>query len=538
MDNILPALNDTLQTALQPGYLAAIVGSIAAFAAGRITGATVASRLQESRNREDLRRREAFLVALPYAIGLVILLLTRIVIGLIGIDTTVTMLVLRLAGWLALIRTAAFLLRLSVGRSGRLRAWEVRATVVVWCIVAMHQLGWLMDFVEFLDAVPVTSAKNGQAGVTVWSLIRALFTVIVFVIVSAWFGRYIERHVGDFRALSANTRIAIGKFAYAFMISIGGLLGLSASGFNLGALSIFGGALGLGLGFGLQSIAANFVSGFVLLMDKSIKPGDVISFTGSIGTSTEGFGWVQELRGRYVVVRDRDGVETLVPNQTLITNQVINWSYSDKRVRLKLPVRISYNDDPEHASRPFDAARDGFVMGEGAGFVVLERWEFAEARGASILGEVLGYGRNGDAHHITAPAPGGVGAIACMRLALADAGLDSIRISLNSARPELYRAYYKPKGYDFHHVLQSAQEMTARGRYVSLNYFVFPGVSDTRPEIEALAAFIAEGGVDLIQLRNLNIDLPACPSTLVKLSLLMADEHCSTDQLAALEVTP
>ena len=81
------------------------------------------------------------------------------------------------------------------------------------------------------------------------------------------------------------------------------------------------------------------------------------------------------------------------------------------------------NDDPEHASRPFDAARDGFVMGEGAGFVVLERWDLAEARGATILGEVLGYGRNGDAHHITAPAPGGAGAVACMGLALDDAGL-------------------------------------------------------------------------------------------------------------------
>ena len=74
-------------------------------------------------------------------------------------------------------------------------------------------------------------------------------------------------------------------------------------------------------------------------MDRSIKPGDVISFTGTTGTSTEGFGWVQELRGRYVVVRDRDGVETLVPNQHLITNPVINWSYTDPRVRLKLPVR-------------------------------------------------------------------------------------------------------------------------------------------------------------------------------------------------------
>ena len=75
--------------------------------------------------------------------------------------------------------------------------------------------------------------------------------------------------------------------------------------------------------------------GFVLLLDKSIKPGDVISFTGTTGTSTENFGWVQELRGRYIVVRDRDGVETLVPNQHLITNPVINWSYSDQRVRIR-----------------------------------------------------------------------------------------------------------------------------------------------------------------------------------------------------------
>ena len=127
------------------------------------------------------------------------------------------------------------------------------------------------------------------------------------------------------------------------------LLGINAAGVDLTALTVLTGAIGIGLGFGLQAIASNFVSGFVLLMDKSIKPGDVISFTGVTGTSTENFGWVQELRGRYVVVRDRDGVETLVPNQHLITNPVINWSYSDPRVRLKLPVRISYRDDPELA---------------------------------------------------------------------------------------------------------------------------------------------------------------------------------------------
>jgi small-conductance mechanosensitive channel len=349
MDNLLTLTLDALRVATEPAYLSAIIGSVAAFVAGKVSAVVAATFLRKADSRDDLSARETWLIAVPYAVALLVLLIARIITGQLGLDPAMVSLAMRLAGWLAVIRAAAHLLRLSVGRHGRLRSWEVRATVVVWFFVAMHHLGWLSDFVAFLDAVPVTTAKNGEAGVTVWSLIRALFTVIAFVIVSAWFGRYIERHIGDFRALSPNTRIAIGKFAYAFLISIGGLLGLSASGFNLGALSIFGGALGLGLGFGLQSIAANFVSGFVLLMDKSIKPGDVISFTGSIGTSTEGFGWVQELRGRYVVVRDRDGVETLVPNQTLITNQVINWSYSDKRVRLKLPVRISYDDDPEHA---------------------------------------------------------------------------------------------------------------------------------------------------------------------------------------------
>src|SRR6266481_5862862 len=118
---------------------------------------------------------------------------------------------------------------------------------------------------------------------------------------------------------------------------------------QLSLWSLLTGAIGLGLGFGLQSVASNFVSGFVLLMDKSIKPGDVISFTGLTGASTGNFGWVQELRGRYVVVRDRDGVDTLVPNQNLITSPFINWSYSDQRVRLKLPVTVSYDDDPEVA---------------------------------------------------------------------------------------------------------------------------------------------------------------------------------------------
>jgi small-conductance mechanosensitive channel len=297
----------------------------------------------------ELLVREAAVIAIPYFAALVLLLAARGALGFARVDTEFLDQCLVLLGALIAIRGAMFGLRVSLGPESRFRAWEARAALVLWLFVAMHILGWLEAFIGVVDSIAVTPAKKGETGLTLWSIIRSLFTVVAFVIVSAWIGRWFERRIVTVTGLAAGTRIAVSKFTYAFLIGLGILLGLSASGLDLGALGIFGGALGLGLGFGLQAIAANFVSGFVLLMDKSIKPGDVISFTGTLGTSSEGFGWVQELRGRYVVVRDRDGVETLVPNQNLISNQVINWSYSDRRVRLKLPVRISYDDDPEHA---------------------------------------------------------------------------------------------------------------------------------------------------------------------------------------------
>ena len=183
--------------------------------------------------------------------------------------------------------------------------------------------------------------------------------ITVFVLVTSVVARAIERRMMHVESIALSTRIGITKFTYFFLVGLGVLLGINAAGVDLTALTVLTGAVGLGLGFGLQSIASNFVSGFVLLMDKSIKPGDVISFTGMPGTSTESFGWVQALRGRYVVVRDRDGVETLVPNQQLITNPVINWSYSDRKVRLKLPVRVSYRDDPEQALAVLMRAAEG-----------------------------------------------------------------------------------------------------------------------------------------------------------------------------------
>ncbi len=287
---------------------------------------------------------DALVVASPYFVGLAIVGIARLAAG--GeprpwFDTAWTLLAL-----LALIRLLLFLLRLSLGKNRSIKAWELRVTLIVWALIAAQVLGWLDPIVGQLDSIGLS---KGTTRITIWSVLKAIATVTVFVVVSVWIARWIDRRITSIQELAPSTRIGIGKFAYAFLIAFGVLFGLQASGVDLTALTVFSGAIGLGLGFGLQAIAANFVSGFVLLIDRSIKPGDVISFTGTTGTSTTGFGWVEELRGRHIVIRDRDGVATLVPNQNVITNPLINWSYGHPRVRLRLPVRIAYHDDVELA---------------------------------------------------------------------------------------------------------------------------------------------------------------------------------------------
>jgi small-conductance mechanosensitive channel len=244
------------------------------------------------------------------------------------------------------VRIGVLVFAASLGTKSWIQNWETRAALLIWLIIAAEYLGWLDPIIATLDSVGIAA---GKSRITVWSVLKLLFTLTLFMLAAAWISRWVERRVKKLTSVAMSTRIGIAKFANAFLIALSILIGLNAAGVDLTALTVLTGAVGLGLGFGLQSIAANFVSGFVLLMDRSIKPGDVISLSGQAGTSTENFGWVQELRGRYVVVRDRDGVEMLVPNQQLISNAVINWSYTDPRIRLKLPIRVSYKDDPELA---------------------------------------------------------------------------------------------------------------------------------------------------------------------------------------------
>jgi small-conductance mechanosensitive channel len=295
-------------------------------------------------------------VALPVIMALVLVLVARSSLQAARFDVSMLDGAARLIGAYIVVRIGVLLFAASLGNKSWIQNWETRVTLLIWLAIAAEYLGWLDPMIAALDSFGIVA---GKGRITVWSVLKLLFILTLFMLAAAWISRWVERRVKKLTTVALSTRIGIAKFANAVLIALSILMGLNAAGVDLTALTVLTGAIGLGLGFGLQSIAANFVSGFVLLMDRSIKPGDVISLSGQSGTSTENFGWVQELRGRYVVVRDRDGVEMLVPNQQLISNAVINWSYTDPRIRLKLPIRVSYRDDPELALQVLLTACEG-----------------------------------------------------------------------------------------------------------------------------------------------------------------------------------
>jgi small-conductance mechanosensitive channel len=361
MASLLQRAGEELPHVLDPAnllQLATVAGSVAI---GWWLARLVRQRIAATRedivpdNLPSMAREAAWIVA-PLVIALLVLATADGLMHALGADTRIVLTAVQLTGLLLMIRLAFYVLRVSLGAKARIKGWGTPISLLIWIFVSLHFLGWGNDVIAGLDGIGIDA---GHTRISVWSVMKLLVTVSLFVVAAMWVSRWLERRVLKLDALAPNMRIGIAKFLQAFLVGLSVLVGLNAAGLDLTTLNVLTGAIGIGLGFGLQSIAANFVSGFVLLMDRSIKPGDVISFTGTSGTTTEAFGWVQELRGRYVVVRDRDGIEMLVPNQHLINNPVINWSYTDPRVRLKLPVSISYKDDPELAMRLLIESTDG-----------------------------------------------------------------------------------------------------------------------------------------------------------------------------------
>ena len=211
----------------------------------------------------------------------------------------------------------------------------------LWIYATLFALNATDDVAEFLDGVTV---GIGDLSLTLLTLLNAVVLIIVMLVVARVATRSASTALNRNDDLSPSMRVLAAKTVQVLIYGFVVLTGIRALGFDLTGLALLSGAIGVGIGFGLQKVISNLVSGIIILLDKSIKPGDVISLG-------ETFGWIDSLGARYVSVVTRDGKEYLIPNEDLITSQVVNWSHTNKFVRLDIFFGTSYGDNPHEVRR-------------------------------------------------------------------------------------------------------------------------------------------------------------------------------------------
>ncbi|MCQ0971064.1 mechanosensitive ion channel [Paracoccus sp. TK19116] len=240
----------------------------------------------------------------------------------------------------ALVATAwvliGFLVRIIANRFlRRIVSWAA------WIWVTLYFLDLLDPVSAFLDSMAISFGEFRLSALTV---IKALAITGLMIAAARTLSQMISGRLSRNADISPTMQVLTAKLLQVVLFTVAIVVGLKAVGFDLTGLAVFSGAVGVGLGFGLQKVVSNLVSGVIILLDKSVKPGDVIS----IGDT---FGWIEELGARYVSVVTRDGKEYLIPNEDLVTGQVVNWSHTNNFVRLDIHFGTSYNDDPHEVSR-------------------------------------------------------------------------------------------------------------------------------------------------------------------------------------------
>jgi small-conductance mechanosensitive channel len=240
---------------------------------------------------------------------------------------------------LALVRIIVYLLRHAFNPGGPLRYWERFIAWIIWIGLALHITGVLPEIERLLDDLGFSVAGHR---ISALELLSGALSVAVTVLIALWAGRAIEVRLMAARGLDPGTRAVLSRLAKTVLVVLAVLIALPLVGIDLTVLSVFGGALGVGIGFGLQKIAANYISGFIILLDRSIAPGALVTIDNRHGEITR-------ITARYLVVKGLDGTEAIIPNETAVSSTVINHSYSDPRVRVDVPIQVSYESDVELA---------------------------------------------------------------------------------------------------------------------------------------------------------------------------------------------
>jgi small-conductance mechanosensitive channel len=240
---------------------------------------------------------------------------------------------------MAIVRAVVYSMRITLGASSVLRTWEVGISWLVWGGLALHLTGLAPAVLEFLDE---TGVKIGNQRISLSMVLTGLLTVIFALFVALWIGRLFERRIMAMQHLELNLRVVFTKVLRSLLVIVAVLVALPIVGIDITVLSVFGGALGVGIGLGLQRVAANYISGITILLDRSISLGDVVTVDGFNGEVTR-------LTSRCIIVRGNDGTNAIIPNETLITSKVINHSLFQGRALMRLPVQVAYGTDLERA---------------------------------------------------------------------------------------------------------------------------------------------------------------------------------------------
>ncbi len=241
----------------------------------------------------------------------------------------------------AAIRAVLYVLRYTFGAAAWLAPFERLFALLVWALVALHITGLLPELIRMMEGV---SFDVGKQSLNLWIVLQGLVTVLATLFVALWLSGMVEERLQRIEGLDGNLRAVFTRLSKVFLILLAVLIGLPLVGIDLTTLSVFGGALGVGLGFGLQKIASNYVSGFIILLDHSISIGSLIT----VGSDR---GLVTKITTRYTVVRSLSGVEAIVPNELLVSQVVRNESYTDPNMRFSLPVQVGYETDLDQAMR-------------------------------------------------------------------------------------------------------------------------------------------------------------------------------------------
>ncbi len=240
---------------------------------------------------------------------------------------------------MAVIRLTVHALKRSFPKAGWLASFERAFAFGAWGVVALHLSGVLPTVIDGMKQV---AFSIGKAKVNLWMLLQGALTVFVTVLVALWVAGIIESRLMRTEGLDGNLKLVFTRLSRGLLVVLAVAIGLPLVGIDLTALSVFGGALGVGLGFGMQKIAANYVSGFILLLDRSIRMGNLIS----VGNER---GIVSQITTRYTVLKGMTGIESIVPNETLVGSIVQNETFTDPKVRVSVPIQVSYATDLEKA---------------------------------------------------------------------------------------------------------------------------------------------------------------------------------------------